>query len=110
MSGNRTVRAFRDRDLEPGSPAMRPGLADGDTGNGEDLPGEEEPKARVPAITFLEQSGFFVKRYANPIILDKNNEFLALYPAPNRDGGDMLPVPDCVVEQVKKTFESIGSA
>ena len=77
---------LRHHDLEAGPFSRLTGLGDGDTGDREDLAGEEEAEAGMFPVAPLEEMLLVPARNADPVVLAGNHE------SPDRFTEDMRMV------------------
>src|SRR5512136_276466 len=96
---NETVFSFRHQDLEPGPLPVHPGLPNREPGDGEDLPGEEQPETGVLPESFLEDPLLVPLVDPDPVILVHESDGIgAVRQGKERDLPDPLPVAAGVVE------------
>ena len=90
--------APRDQNLEPGAGARGAGLADRDAGDGEDLPGKEEPEAGVLPKSPLKDLLFLGVRDPAPVVLKADRTLLSYV-----SSGSPVITPE-IISRGKKEF------
>src|SRR5208283_734496 len=101
---NDPVLAVWHPDLEPGPPARLPGFPDGDAGQGENFPHQEQPEPGMFPEPALEDLFLFVTGDTNPVVLPNDNQRISIPVGRHTDFRHLFAVPYRIVKEVCKNF------